>query len=62
MEMTTLLFLGFILVQRMSELVIAKRNTANLLAKGAHEVGAAHYPVMVAMHSVDRRPAHFWIQ
>jgi methyltransferase len=51
MEMTTLLFLGFILVQRMSELVIAKRNTANLLAKGAHEVGAAHYPVMVAMHS-----------
>lgn len=52
METATLLFLGFIIVQRLSELVIAKRNTARLLAKGAYEVGAAHYPVMVAMHSV----------
>lgn len=51
METATALFLGFIIVQRLSELVIAKRNTARLLAKGAVEVGAAHYPVMVAMHS-----------
>jgi methyltransferase len=51
METATLLFLGFIVVQRLSELVIAKRNTTNLLAKGAYEVGASHYPVMVAMHS-----------
>ncbi len=51
METATALFLGFIIVQRLSELVIAKRNTANLLAKGAYEVGATHYPVMVAMHS-----------
>lgn len=51
METATLLFLGFIIIQRLSELVIAKRNTAQLLAKGAYEVGAAHYPVMVAMHS-----------
>lgn len=51
METATLLFLGFIIVQRLSELVIAKRNTARLLVKGAYEVGAAHYPVMVAMHS-----------
>ena len=46
-----ILFLGFIIVQRLSELVIAKRNTAQLMAKGAYEVGAGHYPVMVAMHS-----------
>ena len=52
METATALFLGFIILQRLSELVIAKRNTANLLAKGAYEVGAAHYPVMVAMHSL----------
>lgn len=45
------LFLGFIILQRLSELVIAKRNTARLLARGAYEVGASHYPVMVAMHS-----------
>ncbi len=51
METATALFLGFIIVQRLSELVIAKRNTARLLAKGAYEVGASHYPVMVMMHS-----------
>ncbi len=51
METATAFFLGFIIVQRLSELVIARRNTANLLAKGAYEVGAAHYPLMVAMHS-----------
>ncbi|MCC1480878.1 isoprenylcysteine carboxyl methyltransferase family protein [Roseibaca sp. Y0-43] len=44
-------FLLFIIVQRLSELVIAKRNTARLLAQGAVEHGAGHYPVMVAMHS-----------
>ena len=50
-ETATLLFLAFIVVQRLSELVIANRNTARLLAQGAVEVGASHYPVMVAMHS-----------
>jgi methyltransferase len=38
-------------LQRLSELVIAKRNTAGLLAKGAVEHGAAHYPVMVLLHA-----------
>lgn len=52
MQTATLLFLAFIIVQRLSELFIAKRNTARLLAKGAYEVGAGHYPVMVAMHSL----------
>ncbi|SUZ31197.1 hypothetical protein ROE7235_00933 [Roseibaca ekhonensis] len=46
-----ILFLAFIIVQRLSELVIAKRNTARLLAQGAAEHGAGHYPVMVAMHT-----------
>ena len=44
-------FLAFLIAQRLSELVIARRNTARLMADGAREVGAAHYPVMVAMHS-----------
>ena len=44
-------FLAFIIVQRLSELVIAKRNTAALMARGAREVGASHYPVMVALHT-----------
>ena len=51
MVTATIIFLGFIVVQRLGELVIAHRNTTRLLAKGAHEVGAAHYPVLVAMHS-----------
>jgi len=52
MELPTILFLGFIIVQRLSELVIANINTTRLLARGAYEVGANHYPVMVAMHSL----------
>lgn len=50
-ETATALFLGFIIIQRLGELVIANRNTARLLTKGAYEVGASHYPVMVCMHS-----------
>ena len=46
-----ILFLAFIIVQRLSELVIAKRNTARLMAGGATEIGAGHYPAMVAMHA-----------
>ncbi|CAM4171992.1 hypothetical protein [Palleronia rufa] len=45
------LFLGFLVLQRLSELVIARRNTARLLAAGAREVAPGHYPVIVAMHT-----------
>lgn len=51
MQTATLLFLSFIVFQRLSELAIARRNTARLLQKGAYEVGASHYLVMVGMHS-----------
>jgi methyltransferase len=37
--------------QRLLELVISKRNTAELLARGAVEHGAAHYPAMVLLHA-----------
>lgn len=43
--------MAFVTLQRLSELVIARRNTARLMAQGAREVGANHYPVMVAMHT-----------
>lgn len=45
------LFLSFIVVQRLGELVLAKRNTARLLERGAVEIGASHYPLMVALHT-----------
>lgn len=38
-------------VERGLELVIARRNTRCLRVRGAVEVGAGHYPVMVALHS-----------
>ncbi|MCA0942048.1 hypothetical protein LCM08_19320 [Salipiger pacificus] len=47
----TALFLGFIVLQRLGELVLARRNTARLLARGGVEVGGGHYPVMVLMHA-----------
>ena len=47
----TLLVLGFVTLQRLGELVLARRNTARLLAAGAIEVAPGHYPVMVAMHT-----------
>ena len=43
--------MAFVTAQRLAELAIDRRNTARLLAAGAREVGARHYPVMVAMHA-----------
>ena len=42
--------LGLTTVQRVGELFLARRNTQRLKAKGAYEVGAAHYPLIVALH------------
>ncbi|MBY5341886.1 hypothetical protein E0H35_34775 [Rhizobium leguminosarum bv. viciae] len=43
--------LAFVTLQRLGELVLARRNMAALLAKGAREVAPEHYPVMVALHA-----------
>ena len=48
----SVLFLAFIIFQRLAELVLAKRNTQRLIQKGAVEIGAGHYPAMVIMHTV----------
>jgi methyltransferase len=45
------LILSFVTLQRLGELVLAQRNTARLRARGAREVGTAHYPLIVALHS-----------
>jgi methyltransferase len=45
------LFLSFLLAQRLGELAYARRNTARLLARGAVEHGAGHYPAIVALHA-----------
>ncbi|WP_253896088.1 isoprenylcysteine carboxyl methyltransferase family protein [Solibacillus sp. R5-41] len=40
-----------IILQRLVELVVAKRNEKTMRAKGAYEVGASHYPYMIMLHS-----------
>ena len=43
--------LAFVTFQRLSELVIARRNTQRLLEAGGVEVGREHYPLIVALHA-----------
>ena len=45
-----LAFIAFLIVQRLCELVVARRNTAKALARGAQEAGAGHYPYIIALH------------
>jgi methyltransferase len=46
-----LLLLIYVTLQRLAELAVAQRNTRTLLARGAYEVGANHYPAMIALHA-----------
>jgi isoprenylcysteine carboxyl methyltransferase (ICMT) family protein YpbQ len=43
--------LALVTLQRLGELVLASRNTARLRARGAIEIGARHYPLLVLMHT-----------
>jgi methyltransferase len=45
------LILGIVTLQRAAELVISSDNTRKLLARGAVEVAAGHYPLIVAVHA-----------
>jgi methyltransferase len=47
--------------QRLTELAIARRNTRALLAEGAVEVGAGHYPWLVALHAAWLASISVWI-
>ena len=40
-----------IALERLAELVVSRRNLSWSLQQGGHEVGAGHYPAMVALHS-----------
>jgi methyltransferase len=59
-------------LQRLGELVIARRNTSRLLAAGAVEHGRGHYPLLVLLHAAwlvtlplvvpaERWPDPFWL-
>jgi methyltransferase len=49
--MWPVIILALVTAQRLFELVLAKRNTAALMAQGGREIGAAHYPVIVLFHA-----------
>ena len=46
-----LLFIGYIIAQRLVELAIARRNERALRARGAVEHFPRHYPLIVAVHT-----------
>jgi len=43
--------LAFVTAERLLELVIARSNTKRLIAQGAREHGASHYPLIFAAHA-----------
>ena len=43
--------LALVTLERGAELLWARRNTRRLLARGGREEGAAHYPLIVALHA-----------
>jgi methyltransferase len=42
--------LAFVTAERIAELLLARRNTVRLLARGATECASAHYPLIVLLH------------
>ena len=65
--------LTIVIIQRLVELIVAKRNEKWMRSQGAFEAGAVHYPFMVAMHMaffasliievivLDQTLSPFWI-
>jgi methyltransferase len=47
----SILVLAFVTLQRLGELILARRNTQRLLDRGAIEFGRAHYPYIVVLHA-----------
>jgi methyltransferase len=45
------ILVGLVALERLAELVVAKRNLSWSLARGGRETGFAHYPFMVVLHT-----------
>jgi methyltransferase len=67
-----LVIVGLVALERLAELLHANRNTRALLREGAHEIGRAHYKLIVLLHLLwlitvyaladkSAAPAWFWI-
>jgi methyltransferase len=42
----------FVTLERLGELVIARRNTSVLMERGAVEIAPGHYPLIVSLHAL----------
>lgn len=51
MSWAAVAILAYVTLERLAELFIARRNTRRLLADGAREHGASHYPAIFAVHA-----------
>jgi methyltransferase len=56
----SILILAAVTVERLAELALAERNTRRLLARGAVESGAEHYPVLVGLHGAWLAGLWWW--
>ena len=52
MNTIAVLFLGYVIAERLVELPIATRNTRRLIAQGGVEHSPGHYPLIVAVHTL----------
>jgi methyltransferase len=52
MNWAVVAILAYVTLERLTELLLAGRNTRRLRAKGAREHGAGHYPIIVAVHAL----------
>jgi methyltransferase len=54
------IILALVTLQRLGELVVARHNTERLLRRGAIEVGAEHYPLVVSVHAAWLAALWIW--
>jgi methyltransferase len=54
------IILSLVTLQRLGELVLSRHNTNRLLARGAIEVGASHYPLVVSVHAAWLTSLWIW--
>ena len=60
MSWAAVAILGFVTVQRLLELRLAERNSKRLLAEGAKEHAAGHYPFLVGLHMAWLAALWWW--
>ena len=55
--------IGLVVVERLAELILTRRNAARLRARGGFEAGQAHYPAMVVLHTglLVAAPLEVWM-